>query len=705
MDNIDIISEAVGYSSRNVSNVLALLEEGATIPFIARYRKERTGGMDEVAIREISRKNDELDEINRRKEYILSVINESGKLNDALRKEIEDCTDSNELEDIYLPFKPKRRTRASIAKERGLEPLARIIMSQKCLDTDRAAGGYVKGEIDTVKSAIDGASDIIAEWVSENASIRQRIRNSISRRASLKSKGSDAEGTKYADYSDYTGKLSSIPAHVFLALQRAEKEKVLKLSVETDDVGDIEAICRRMIRTECTHDCESIIRSAVKDGYKRLIKPSIVTEVLNEVKERSDRQSIQLFSETLRQVLLYPPVKSSPVMAIDPGFRTGCKIACLDSKGKLLEYDVIYPVAPVLKEQESAVKVKKLLDKYGIRLIALGDGTASRETERFLRRADLPKDVKIERVSEQGASIYSASETARKEFPNLDLTFRSAVSIGRRLQDPLAELVKIDPKSIGVGQYQHDVNQTWLKEALDFMVERCVNEVGVNINTASSNLLSYVSGIGNVLAENIVSYRNANGAFCSRKDLLKVPRFGQKAFEQASGFLRVPESKNPLDNSAVHPESYHIVESMASKLGVEVKDLVGNERLVSLIDPKEFVSTIAGMDTIRDILSELRKPGRDPRQAQEADWCDFSLSSINDIKEGMLLQGKIVNMTAFGAFVDLGIKTNGLIHVSKISRKKIASPAEVLKMFQIVKVKVIGVDRDRERIALSLIDV
>ncbi len=702
-DRTGLIAGHFGIPEKNVANLLSLLEEGATIPFIARYRKELTGGLDEVEIREISIKNEVLIQLDKRKEYILSAIKESGRLTQALKEEIDKCPDLNRLEDIYLPFKTKRKTRASVAKENGLEPLAKIIMSQHVSDIDRIARRYINDNINSSAEAIEGAKDIIAEWVSENQTNRNRIRNSISKRGQIKTKG-DASKTKYSDYTDYSSRLSTIPAHAFLAIRRAEAEKILKLTVATDDEGDISALSERIIRRDCQPIAREIIEEAIRDGYKRLIKPSIVTEALNEVKDRSDRQSIDLFSESLRQVLLYPPVKSASVLAIDPGFRTGCKVVCLDSAGKLLHHDVIYPVPPANRIDEAARKIKNLLKKYSIDVIALGDGTASRETESFLRSIGLDPGVKIERVSEQGASIYSASDTARKEFPDLDLTFRSAVSIGRRLQDPLAELVKIDPKSIGVGQYQHDVNQRLLKDALDFTVSRCVNEVGVNLNTASANLLSYVSGIGDVLAANIVAYRNANGKFSSRKELLKVPRFGQKAFEQSSGFIRVPESSNPLDNSAVHPESYSIAERMAKNLGVDIRSLIGNESLLSRIVPEEYVTAQAGMDTVMDIIAELRRPGRDPRQVQESDWRDFTIGSIDDIRVGMTLKGKVVNLTAFGAFIDLGIKTNGLLHVSNISQRRISSPAEVLKMYQIVDVKVIGVDLDRDRISLSMKD-
>ena len=704
MDFAGFIAKDLGLTVGQVKNVISLFEEGATIPFIARYRKERTGGMDEVALRSVFLKNEELTELDKRKKYIISVIEENGRLTLDLKKEIEECYDKVRLEDIYLPYRPKKATRAQTARNRGLEPLAKIIMSQRCSDLSQIARRFLKGEVLSEKEALEGASDIIAEWIAENPHNRNRIRNSISRHGRLTAKGA-ASGTKYADYEGYSSPLSRVQPHAFLALQRAESQKILRLSVESDDPGDVNSLLRNTLTHGCPKDCAEIIEDAVIDSYKRLLKPSVISEIMKELKERSDRESISLFSEALRQVLLSAPVSGYSVMAIDPGFRTGCKVVCIDRNGKLIDHDVIYPHQGMPKLTESADIIEKLLKRHEIGIIALGDGTASRETEQFLRNHVNLGDIKIERVSEQGASIYSASETARKEFPNLDLTFRSAVSIGRRLQDPLAELVKIDPKSIGVGQYQHDVNQVLLKETLDFTVERCVNEVGVNLNTASPDLLAYVSGIGKSLSEKIVAYREEHGKFLSRKDLLKVPRFGAKAFEQASGFLRVPESSNPLDNSAVHPESYSVVEKMASAARIPIKDLLGNEAKISEINPGDFVNGETGLETVKDILEELLKPGRDPRQAAEADWRDLTIDSTDDIREGMILNGKIVNLTAFGAFVDLGIKTNGLIHISKISHKRISTPADVLRMWQIVKVRVIGIDRERDRISLSMIDL
>lgn len=704
MDFAGFIAKDLGLTVDQVKNVISLFEEGATIPFIARYRKERTGGMDEVALRSVFLKNEELTELDKRKKYIISVIEENGRLTPDLKKEIEECYDKVRLEDIYLPYRPKKATRAQTARNRGLEPLAKIIMSQRCSDLSQIARRFLKGEVLSEKEALEGASDIIAEWIAENPHNRNRIRNSISRHGRLTAKGA-ASGTKYADYEGYSSPLSRVQPHAFLALQRAESQKILRLSVESDDTCDINSLLRNTLTRGCSQDCAEIIEDAVIDSYKRLLKPSVISELMKELKEKSDRESIALFSEALRQVLLSAPVSGYSVMAIDPGFRTGCKVVCIDRNGKLIDHDVIYPHQGMSKLTESADIIRKLLKRHEIGIIALGDGTASRETEQFLRNHVNLGEIKIERVSEQGASIYSASETARKEFPDLDLTFRSAVSIGRRLQDPLAELVKIDPKSIGVGQYQHDVNQVLLKETLDFTVERCVNEVGVNLNTASPDLLAYVSGIGKSLSEKIVAYREEHGKFLSRKDLLKVPRFGAKAFEQASGFLRVPESSNPLDNSAVHPESYSVVEKMASAARIPIKDLLGNEAKISEINPGDFVNGETGLETVKDILEELLKPGRDPRQASEADWRDLTINSTDDIREGMILNGKIVNLTAFGAFVDLGIKTNGLIHISKISHKRISTPADVLRMWQIVKVRVIGIDRERDRISLSMIDL
>lgn len=705
MDKLSaVVATRLALDTQSADNVIRLVNEGATVPFIARYRKERTGGLDEVAIKRIIDEYESLQTIEKRKAYVADAIREAGALTTELQKKLEGCFDANVIEDIYMPYKPKRKTRAAAARERGLEPLAKIIMAQRSASVTREAARFVGKDVATAEDAIAGACDIIAEWVSENEQARQGVRRSLLRNGTLRSRGKNPD-SKYADYNDYSRALRRIPSHTCLALRRAEAEGELKISVETDTAADIETMVRRFTRLECPPESRKYISSAVSDGYKRLILPSITNEALSELKRRSDDESIALFADSLRQVLLYPPVTPQYVLALDPGFRTGCKVACLNPQGRLLEHAVIYPAGPMAKTDSAAATIKRLLNKYPCKLIALGDGTASRETERFLIQLHLPEDVRIERVSEQGASIYSASDAARREFPDLDLTIRSAVSIGRRLQDPLAELVKIDPKSIGVGQYQHDVDQSRLKSALDFTVERCVNEVGVNVNTASPELLSYVAGIGPALAANIVAYRNDNGEFGSRKELLKVPRLGAKAFEQASGFIRVPGATNPLDNSAVHPERYGVVERMARDAGCDVGTLVGNNALIDSIRPESYISDEVGRATIDDIIAELRKPGRDPREAVDADWRDTSIESIDDIAEGMVLQGKVVNLTAFGAFVDIGIKQNGLIHISQMSDRRIQSPAEMLKIWQIVTVKVLAVDRIRERISLSIRNV
>lgn len=695
------ISETLALPEKSVINVIALLNDGATVPFIARYRKELSGNLDEIAVRGIEELSAKVNELEKRKMFILDAIEKAGALTTALRDEIAACMEANRLEDLYLPYKPKRKTRATIAKERGLEPLAKIIMSQRSANIAASAARFVKGEVSSVEDAIAGASDIIAEWVSENPSVRRAVRNSLWRNGSVCSRG-DAAGTKYADYADFSRDISRMSPHAFLALQRAEKEGVVKLSVKADETRDVDSISRRVVHSDAAREPAEIVNGAVKDAYKRLVLPSMTNEVLADLKERSDEASIALFADGLRQVLLYPPIKAQPVLGIDPGFRTGCKVACINAEGDLLEYAVIYPVEPHRRTREAAEAVLKMLSRHGCKVIALGDGTASRETEAFLHGIGLPDGVKVERVSEQGASIYSASELARKEFPDLDLTYRSAISIARRLQDPLAELVKIDPKSIGVGQYQHDVNQKRLKDALKFTVELCVNDVGVNLNTASAELLSYVSGIGSVLASNIVEYRTEHGEFASRRELLKVPRLGAKAFEQASGFLRISDADNPLDNSAVHPERYRLVERMAKDLGCPLKSLIGNDNAIDRIDADRYVGGDVGRETIDDILAELRKPGRDPREAVETEWHKAAVSSIDDLSEGMVIQGKVVNLTAFGAFVDLGIKVNGLIHISELSDKRVNAVSDVLKVWQIVTVKVIGIDRERGRISLSM---
>lgn len=701
LDVAAIIAAKLGLERRQVVNVVALLEEGATVPFISRYRKEMTSSLDEVAVKNIADSHSELQALLKRKEVIVQTIRESGQLSEELSGRISRCFDSKELEDLYMPYKPKRRTKASVAKERGLEPLAKIIMSGRCNDLRKTALRFVKEDVISVDEALAGASDIIAEWLSENVSVRRRLRRSVMNRGRIEAKG-QAKGTKYEAYENYCNVFAHIPPHAYYALKRAEQEKVLKLSVLPDEERDLAMALERFFPSGLSREVSELAKSAVKDSYKRLLLPSILNETYSDLKERSDEASILLFSENLRQILLAPPIKAQTVLALDPGFRTGCKIVCLSAQGDLLAHDVIYPVEPARKVDEAKRKILSLVNRFNCSVIALGDGTASRETEEFLSSVEELKALRIERVSEQGASIYSASGVARREFPDLDLTFRSAVSIGRRLQDPLAELVKIDPKSIGVGQYQHDVNQTRLKDALDFTVERCVNEVGVNLNTASVELLSHVAGIGDTLARNIVAYRTEYGSFKSRGELKKVPRLGPKAFEQSSGFLRIPGAENPLDNSAVHPERYALVEKMARAVGRSVSDLIGNSSLIASLHPESFVSEEVGLETINDIISELLKPGRDPREAATTSWHNRTIRSIDDVRPGAIITGKVVNITAFGAFVDLGIKQKGLIHISELSDRRVASVTQVLSLQQVVSVKVLSVDTERERISLSL---
>lgn len=698
---VGLIATELGLSPVQVGNVVALADDGATVPFIARYRKEKTGALNEVSVKQIIDRMEALRTLEKRKASVIESIESLGKLTDRLRDEISGCFDPRRIEDIYLPYKPKRKVRATVAREAGLEPLARIIMAQKSHEIDSQARRFVCDGFPTCEQVIKGASDIIAEWVSENVSVRAVLRRMLWRSGRLCCKGAVSD-PKYADYAGFSQSFERIAAHSFLALKRGENETALKLSVDVDDDKMLSVIESRILKNGGSDETRSIIVKAIRDCYKRLLLPSITTEILSEVKDRSDRQSIDLFSAGLRQVLLAPPVSAQPVLAIDPGFRTGCKVACLSKQGDLLETAVIYPVPPHSRQKEAAEILKRMASKHRCRLIALGDGTASAETEAFLTTVDFHEKMKVERVSEQGASIYSASEVAQREFPDLDLTFRSAVSIGRRLQDPLAELVKIDPKSIGVGQYQHDVNQTSLRDSLDFTVSQCVNEVGVNLNTASVELLSYVAGIGPVIAGNIVDYRRANGDFKSRSELLKVARLGPKAFEQSSGFLRIHGAGNPLDNSAVHPESYALVGRMARSVGKSVQDLIGNQAALAEIDLAAFKNDSVGQETLHDIIRELAKPGRDPREAADSDWRDTSLRTFDDLREGMAVRGKIVNLTAFGAFVDLGIKENGLIHISEMSERRIASPLEVVRIGQTLSVRVIGLDHQRRRIALSL---
>ena len=702
------IAKQLDVKDWQVENCITLFEDGATIPFISRYRKERTGGLDEVAVAEVRHWAGVFAEMDKRKETVLENIEAAGALTEDMRRLIENCVESRELEDIYLPYKPKRRTRATAAKEAGLEPLADKMYDVALTDPSVEARKYVGDKVASVDEALAGARDIIAERLSETASVRETLRQIFKTRrivtkATKKATGQDA--MKYRSYFDYSESLERIAPHRLLAILRAEEEGFISVKIDVDPEK-----CGKKIYYDFCQErrypaapLAEHMHMAFDDAYKRLLEPSISNEVIKEAKEKADIESIRIFGENLRQLLLAPPVGQKRVLAIDPGFRTGCKVVCLDEQGNLLHNEAIFPHPPVSEKVKSIQTISALVAKYGIEVIAIGNGTASRETEDFIKRVPLPDGLRVFTVSEDGASIYSASDVAREEFPDYDVTVRGAVSIGRRLMDPLAELVKIDPKSLGVGQYQHDVDQTLLKEKLDNTVESCVNSVGVNLNTASSYLLSYVSGIGPALAENIVEYRAENGAYASRNDLLKVKRLGQKVFEQCAGFLRISGAENPLDNSAVHPEAYNIVERIAADLGVTSKELVGNAELCSKIDASRYVSGDFGLPTINDIINELKKPGRDPRQEAEVFEFAHDIKAIDDLAAGMELPGIVTNITAFGAFVDIGIKQNGLIHASQMGVNGMADPSKVLKLHQKVKVTVVSVDLDRGRIGLRLL--
>lgn len=698
-----MISAVLGISEKQISQTLGLLENGATIPFISRYRKEVTGGLDEVQIESIKTHYEKLSETAKRKETILSTIQEQGKLTAELQKRIEETWENTLLEDIYLPYKPKRKTRAEAARQKGLEPLATLLMLQREPHPEERAAGYVKGDVKNVEDALKGARDIIAEHVSEDERARNSVRSSFVRQGTLTAKvvkGKEEEAAKYRDYFDYSESLRRCSSHRLLAIRRAEAEGLLKVSISPNDEECAERLERQFVRSN--NACGQQVAEAVQDAYKRLLKPSIETEFATQSKERADEEAIKVFAENLRQLLLASPLGQKRVMGIDPGFRTGCKVVCLDAQGNLLHNENIYPHPPVSKQKEAFAKLQMMMESYKIDAVAIGNGTASRETEEFLKHQRFNRDVQIFIVSEQGASIYSASKIARDEFPDYDVTVRGAVSIGRRLMDPLAELVKIDPKSIGVGQYQHDVDQTKLKKSLDQTVENCVNLVGVNLNTASSHLLTYISGLGPQLAQNIVNYRAENGAFTSRKELMKVPRMGAKAFEQCAGFLRIPQAKNPLDNTAVHPESYCIVEQMAKDLDCSVAELIASRELRLKINPERYLSPTVGMPTLKDILQELDKPGRDPRGPIKIFEFDKNVRTINDLREGMELPGIVGNITNFGAFVDIGIKENGLVHLSQLADRFISDPNEVVSIHQHIRVKVLSIDMDQKRIQLTM---
>ena len=701
-----MIAAAMKLQEHRVENTLKLLQGGATIPFISRYRKEATGGMDEVQISEINDRYEKLCELAKRKETIISTIEEQGKMTAELRSRIDNCWDSTELEDIYLPFKPKRKTRAEAARQKGLEPLAIILMIQRENNLMAKAAQFVKGEVKDEEDALKGARDIIAEQVNEDERARNQVRNIFTRQAIItakvvKGKEKEEDAAKYRDYFDFSEPLKRCTSHRLLAIRRGEAEGILKVTISPEEDEECtDRLERQFVRGN--GECSSQVAEAVKDAYKRLLKPAIETEFSALSKEKADEEAIRVFAENLRQLLLAPPLGQKRVMGIDPGFRTGCKVVCLDAQGTLLHNEAIYPHPPKSEEALAARKIVKLVEQYKIEAIAIGNGTASRETERFVTSQRYDREVQVFVVSEDGASIYSASKTAREEFPDYDVTVRGAVSIGRRLMDPLAELVKIDAKSIGVGQYQHDVDQTKLKESLDRTVESCVNLVGVNLNTASKHLLTYVSGLGPSLAQNIVDYRTENGPFASRKELLKVPRMGAKAFEQCAGFLRIPGANNPLDNSAVHPESYAIVEKMAKDMKCTVADLIKDKELRAKIDIKKYVTDTVGLPTLNDIMKELDKPGRDPRQQIQVFEFDKDVKTLDDLREGMELPGIVTNITNFGCFVDIGIKENGLVHISQLADKFVSDPTTVVSIHQHVRVRVLGIDHERKRVQLTM---
>ncbi len=701
---ISLIASALHLTEKQIRNAIQLFIEGATIPFISRYRKEMTDGMDEVQLGDTKEQYDKLCELAKRKLAVLKSIEEQDKLTDELKSRIDNCWNITELEDIYLPYKPKRRTRAEIAREKGLEPLAKMLMKQQSDDIERMALNFVKGDVFDANDALKGARDIIAEWVNESEAARNTVRSIFAREAIISSKlikGKEEEAQKYRDYFDMSEKLARCSSHRLLAMRRGEAEGFLRVNITPEDENCLDRLDRIFVKGKT--DSSIQVSEAVNDAYKRLLKPSIETEFASDSKAKADTEAIRVFAENLRQLLLAPPLGQKRVLGIDPGFRTGCKIVCLDAQGNLLHNETIYPHAPQHETSQAMRKVQKMVEAYKIQAIAIGNGTASRETEQFIQNTSFDREVQVFVVSENGASIYSASKIARDEFPDYDVTVRGSVSIGRRLMDPLAELVKIDPKSIGVGQYQHDVDQTQLKKSLDQTVENAVNKVGVNLNTASKHLLTYISGLGPQLAQNIVDFRSENGAFKNRKQLMKVPKMGAKTFEQCAGFLRIPDSENPLDNSAVHPESYGIVEAMAKDLKSTVAELIQNKELKKSIDLQKYITPKVGLPTLNDILQELEKPGRDPRSGIQVFEFDPNVKTIGDLRTGMELPGIVTNITNFGAFVDVGIKENGLIHVSNMADRYISNPAEVVSVHQHVKVRVIEVDAVRKRVQLKLL--
>ena len=708
MDKIQFIQQNISIQEKQINAVLQLLSEDCTIPFIARYRKDKTGNLGEVEIEQIQKLSKNFDEIQKRKESVLKSIEEQEKLTPELRAKIEQSFDLQEIEDLYIPFKKRRKTKADAAKEKGLEPLAKIIMAQKNNgDIEQTAQNYLNKEVSSVEEALQGARDIIAEWINENIFIRKNLRRVFQRKAVIsskvvKTKKEEEEAQKYAQYFDWSESLNKIPSHRLLAMLRAEKEGFIKVSIDIDKEEILTFMEGSLVKTASPSCAEQIILAA-QDAYKRLLEPSISNEILQEAKIKADEKAISIFSENLTQLLLAPPLGEKRILAIDPGYRTGCKVVCLDEKGDLLHNETIYPHAPQKETAIAMKKIRSMVEAYHIEAISIGNGTASRETEFFIKKIAFDRPLQVFVVSEAGASVYSASKIARDEFPDYDITVRGAVSIGRRLSDPLAELVKIDPKSIGVGQYQHDVDQTLLKEELDSTVVKCVNSVGININTASKSLLSYVSGIGEKLAENIVAYRTENGAFVDRNQIKKVPRLGEKAFQQAAAFIRIKDGKNPLDNSSVHPEAYRTVEKMAKDLGIKTIDLIANEEKIKQISPEKYTTEDIGILGIKDILKELLKPGLDPRKTSKVFEFESNIKTFEDLKSGMVLPGIVSNITAFGCFVDIGIKENGLVHISQLKDGFVSDPSEVVKLHQQVKVKIIEIDTERKRIALSMV--
>lgn len=702
---IQRISSSLNFPEKSVIAVLNLFSEGSSVPFIARYRKEMTGNLDEVAIEAIKRYDEKLKALDERRNYILETIGKQGKLTESLRDEIKTCLDEHKLEELYLPFKRSRKTRASVACARGLEPLAKMIMTQRIENVEIPARRFISADVSDVNSAVAGACDIIAEWISENSRNRNIVRRTMLTTAIIRSavvKGKEADGDGYRMYFDYKEPLHRCSSHRYLAIRRGEREGILKVSIVADDSSAIRKITDNTIRKEASKSVATLIGAIVEDSYKRLIRPSVENEVCAAAKERSDKDAIEIFAQGLRQILMSPPLTGRKILGVDPGYRTGCKIVCLDKQGNLLEHSVIYPCAPRYDIDGASSEVMRLYDKYGFDTVAVGNGTASRETFDFFKSLYIAKDIDVRSVSEQGASIYSASEVARREFPHEDVTVRGAVSIGRRLLDPLAELVKIPPQSIGVGQYQHDVNAAELSRSLDFVVECCVNQVGVDVNTASVELLSHVSGISSSMAANIVRFRKENGPFASREDLMHVPRMGAKTFQQCAGFLCIPGATNPLDRTRIHPECYGIVEDIASDSSLPVNDIIGNDAVINGIDMQRYLTPQVGIPTIEDILKELKMPWRDPRIIPSAIEFNDSIRSISDLEPGMELNGRVSNITAFGAFVDIGIKESGLIHISQISQRFIRSVSEILKIGQIVNVRVLEVDALRHRVSLTM---